>query len=223
MAAAPTYADYVRDELAPPWLKRTDLDAGWLAAHGEVLDDLVARVRAAVKLRFVLDCVADALPYHGAARGLERYVGDTDASYRARLARAWELWQLAGTAAGIVAILNAAGFSHVAVYEALGAAAPGEAVWPPDGDAANWSRFWVLIDASVGAYTPFAWKSVTWGSGGAGNRTWGSGWTWGSNATREQVATLRRIVRTWKPAHMVCAEILVDLPSGSRIRWPGQV
>jgi hypothetical protein len=48
-------------------------------------------------------------------------------------------------------------------------------------------------------------------------------WTLGSTATPEEVATVRKIVRTWKPAHMVCEYIVIvfdetewdsDPPSG---------
>jgi hypothetical protein len=99
------------------------------------------------------------------------------------------------------------------VYRATGPACPGEGVWPPT--AGTWSRFWVHLDVTV--TNPFNWTAVTWGV----SRTWGQGHTWGSTATAEEVALVRRIIRKWKPAHAVCAQILVDLPGGTRLRWPG--
>jgi hypothetical protein len=40
---------------------------------------------------------------------------------------------------------------------------------------------------------------------------WDDGGTWGSDATFEQIETLRQLILLWKPAHATCAGILVTL------------
>lgn len=199
----------------PAWL-RARVGAAWRGAVGALLDWYLDVAKQAVKARHVQTSPEDGLAEIGRERSIERYPADTLATYRARLLLAWDLWQQGGTAAGIIAALNAAGFGSVAIYTALGAAPPGEAVWPPDGNTANWSRFWVHIDATAVGGNPFNWAAVTWGS-----LNWGAGWTWGSTATAEQIALVRRVVRLWKAAHEVCAGLLIDLPGGHRIRVPG--
>lgn len=231
---ATTFVEYLRDELAPGWLRKPKA-ALFLEGFGLLLDELVTRAKDAVKQRFVLLCAPDALGYHGLERGLERFGIDTDATYRARLAIAWALWQLAGTAEGIVTLLAFAGFRTTAgvpiatVYSVLGGVPPGESSWPPDGDLANWSRFWVFLNATTASNTPFNWQATDWGGAFWGSGTWGGGadtiwggWgvgTWGSSALTPEVDLTRRIPKTWKAAHEVLGGVVVDLPGGRRVRW----
>lgn len=198
----------------PSWLQGPR-GLAWFAAHGRAKDLMVQAARVAVKTGFVHDCPADALPHHGAARLLPRYPGDTDDTYRARLAAAWDLWEWAGTRHGLLLMLEAMGFPHAAIYNVRDATPPGEVSWPPDGDTANWSRFWVFLDATVD--NPFGWVKRTWGSGWR----YGDGSTWGSTATRDQINLLRATIRLFKPAHAVCAGIYVDFAGGARARWAG--
>jgi hypothetical protein len=186
----------------------------WFAVHGRAKDHMVRAARVAVKAAFVADCPLDALAYHVRARLLPRYPGDTDATYRARLDQAWSLWALAGTRAGLLALLAALGFPHAAIYDARDPTPPGEVSWPPDGNPGNWSRFWVFLDTSLD--NPFGWTLQTWGGGWH----WGDGSTWGSTATPGQVAMIRGALRLFKPAHVIVGGIFVDV-GGTRLRWPG--
>lgn len=202
-------------ERAPGWLQGPH-GAALLRLFGRSLDILLAAHKAAVKCRFVAVAPADALPHHGDARGLARYPGDTDATYRARLAGAWSFWQQAGTAAGILAALDACGFHNAAVYTARGSAPPSVSPWPPDSDTANWSRFWVYLDVTADADNPFGWAPVAWGE-----RDWGDGWSWGSTATPGEASLVRGVIRTFKAAHEVCAGVYVKLPGGTLLLWTG--
>jgi len=73
--------------------------------------------------------------------------------------------------------------------------------WDWDGSSSSWWRFWVIIyppaDGSL-------WARTKWGQG-----NWGSGGTLGSTATREQVQTIRSLVREWMPAHAMCMNIII--------------
>jgi hypothetical protein len=190
--------------------------AGYLRAIGEALDVQLDAAGQAVAARIIALAPPDALGWIGAERLLPRYPGDTDDTYRARLQRAWDLWQLAGTAAGILAALDACGFHSAAIYAARAATPPGEASWPPDGDTGNWSRFWVFLDVTSPANNPFDWQPTIWGTG-----AWGTGGTWGSTATTGEVALVRGIIRTLKAAHELCSGLYVDLPGGRRLRGRG--
>jgi Phage tail protein (Tail_P2_I) len=212
-----TYERWQSEDLAPPWLQRR-FGAAWMRVHGRAKDLLVDATRQAIKARFVGLCPADALEYIGRDRLLERYPVDTDDSYRARLAAAWEAWLFGGTERGVRAALEAAGFGSVTIYTTQ---SPG---YPPDADAANWSRFWVELAPPFPPYV--AWEAVLFGAAPTGSgQLFGAGWTWGSTATVADVSFVRSIIRKWKPAHAVCAQILVKLPKSGggfhTVRWPG--
>lgn len=64
--------------------------------------------------------------------------------------------------------------------------------WNWDGDAARWSRFWVIVYPT----SIFAAPARSWGVG-----VWGvTDGTIGTKATAEQITTVRGIVADWKPA-----------------------
>lgn len=133
----------------------------------------------------------DALALLGDERLSPRYAIDTDATYRARLRNAWERWKQGGSEIGLKAELAAYG---------LTAEVKLNNEWDWDGNAANWSRFWVVLHdhpwlppAELGEPGPVLDGTTTLGS----------------TATPEEVDTVRKIVRRWKPAHMVCSHIIL--------------
>lgn len=137
------------------------------------------------------DLPADAIAYKGRDRGLDRGPTETDAQYLARLRDAWTAWEFAGTETAIISQLALIGVTATIVEN-------GD--WDWDGNTGAWARFWVLIESSP-------WSGSTW-QWGDGTR-WGDGSTWGTTASVEEVETVRRIVRQWKPAHCFCDSIIV--------------
>ena len=74
--------------------------------------------------------------------------------------------------------------------------------WTWDGyTPTRWWRGWVIIDSSAGPWTIDVWDFTG---------LWGDGGTWGSSATLGDVASIRRIIDRWKPAHMTCMNIIVS-------------
>lgn len=130
----------------------------------------------------------DALPYVGSERAIERYPSESTATYKERVQGAWVAWPQAGTLGGVLSQLTAAGFD-AEIKEMKD--------WDWDGDAANWSRFWVVLHNT-------GWNRTTWGDG----RVWGEG-VWGCDAPRDEVHALRRLLQKWKPAHVVCIVVAV--------------
>ena len=148
---------------------------------GLPLDILSEWANQGVKARFFDSNTfpADALPLLGAERLIERYPADTDETYKARLKDAWNIWQEAGTQAGIRRQLEAFGLRDIEFRS--------NTDWNWDNQPDNWSRFWVILNKSGHSFE----KGRIWGDGSV----WGGGWTWGSTATFEEVSTIRRIIR----------------------------
>jgi hypothetical protein len=221
-----TYKNFQADS-APPALQHERWRA-FTGALGDAKDAVALAARDALRSMLVGECPEDALAHIAAERRLERFPTETTEQHRARLAAAWASFEFLGTKAGLVGALTAAGHSPV-VYEANAAAPPWwVGAWPPAsegpmpsawvgtwpvpaGDVAGWpSRFWVDLKLT-------AWSPWTWGSG----PFWGDeDRTWGSTATRAEVALVKRIIRRWRPAHCVCIGVFVELTDSSRILWP---
>lgn len=64
----------------------------------------------------------------------------------------------------------------------------------------RWFRGWVIIDSTTAPWAVDIWELVA---------LWGDGGTWGSDATVAQVAAIKRIVDTWKPAHVNVVDIII--------------
>lgn len=64
----------------------------------------------------------------------------------------------------------------------------------------RWWRGWVIIDSSAGPWTADFWDD---------GETWDDGGVWDSTATPEEFGALRNIIDKWKPARMVCKNIIV--------------
>jgi hypothetical protein len=188
-------SDYSTYEIqrAPVWL-RAPYGAGWLEAHGLVKDGLVEAARQAVVARFVTGAPSDALPYAASDRTLERMPPDTDATWRARLADAWNLWAWAGTRKGVKEAVERTGyFASVALYDYV--------EWPTGPDANGWPTFWII--ASGGPWD----DDGNWDDDG----DYDDGGTWDTTATPQEVELVLRQVRLWKPPHAWCAGVLVLL------------
>lgn len=159
----------------------------FLTMLGKAYDKLVSQGKDAVKCRFIENSPTDALPYNGSAMSIERYPTDTDDTYRERIKDAFNTWQFAGT---FDTVLDQ-------VHKLLPDVPVGIIVnrdWiPPDGDTAWWSRFWVTVENS-------AWDDDDeWGDPG----DWGDGGLWGTSATAEELTTLKKVIKKWKPSETI--------------------
>jgi len=224
-----SYAQHQQDLM--PGALRGPYGLAWAKAQGTLKDQLATRARQSVYLGGIADPEArgrevpdDGLARHGADADLERSPIDTAASYRARLAAAWEVHGWAGTPYGYayaLSLTSAAirGARFVAQYQ-----------WtPPDGLTALWSRFWVLVwtgPLTVGRFTVGPWAIV--GSTASsfslltvGSFVVGDGSTVGSDMTVAQLAEVRRALAKWKNARDRVPALM--LASGAIVRTPGLV
>lgn len=167
----------------------TSLRGRWGAAFGRILgaacDLVLDGAKDAVKAGFVASAPVDALPRLLADASMEALPGETSSAQRARVAAAYETWELAGTFAGLdlaAAQLSFEGYTFRTARSFL----PG---LPPDHRADLPSTWWLFVP-SFG----HPWQRTEWGAG-----TWGSG-TWGSNASLADVARVKRPLRSQSPA-----------------------
>jgi hypothetical protein len=165
--------------------------AGTLGLFFDLLSERVVQgVRA--RLLNYRDQPLDAVAYLADERMSPRYAVDTDATHLARVRNAWARWAQAGREAGML--------DELAAFGLLDAEIILDSDWDWDG-AEYWSRFWVVVHAPH----PWTYPPDLADPGLVLDGTW----TLGSSATPEEVDTARRIVRRWKPAHMICSHIIV--------------
>jgi len=177
-------------ELAPPWLRGRWGEA-WNGTVGLAMDMVAEGAMQAVKARFIKQAPADALPYAGTDRQIERAPGESDETYRARLLQAFETWQLAGTNKGILAALAVIGYPKAKIFESHD--------WFPTDP--RWWRFWLVIDP------PHAFTSWKLGDGTKlGMKLLGL-----DAKDKTALDLLRRVVRKWKAAHTVCEKLIIVL------------
>jgi hypothetical protein len=187
------WQDY-QAELAPPWLRQGAGEA-WLRGVGDAKDGLELRLRESVKARFPAEAPLDALTRIGGDRGgLERGVTETEAAWRARLRGAWDVWPWAGTPTGVLRALAFAGYTSVVLVTGTGRAhtldISGNVVTTLAGDvmpSGFWNGFRVLFVSPL----PPSWVPTPPSNGS------------------DEVNTLRRLVKQWKPGHAIFEDMVV--------------
>jgi hypothetical protein len=225
-------------KLVPSWLSADD-GGNVLASLALVKDDFAARAKLGLMARFPSYAPDDdALAAIGRDRKIVRGIGEPAAAYAARLVRAVDDMKRRGSpfamleqlraylqAPCVVRTVDRRGnwYSIDAAGNESSSIATGNWNWDSTEAAPCWGRFWVVI-YPVGGTLPWAPSdSVPFAS-----RT-----TIGTTATPDQVASLRSIVRDWKPAGTKCEWIVVsydaaywgpssipaDLPDGTFRNW----
>lgn len=153
----------------------------------------------------------DALPLLGWERNMPRYPVETHQQYRTRLHGAWDAWGFAGNESAIIAQFEAAGFDGIELKEPLRTHSDtlevhGDWERAPLG---YWSHFWLFLPEGTHSY-----PSGTHTFGGLG-LSFGGGALFGSLLTVEDVALLRGIANKWRPAHVICREIVIEFSGPS--------
>jgi len=171
------------------WLRGPNAQA-FLVLLGAEKDDKVGELRAAIKARWPGIGPPDALGLQGQGFDIERFPGESDELYTARLQRAWETHRLAGTAAAVVESLHAYGIPDVQIVEDWGGEfAPGD--W--------YSRFWVVLGPNFGT-SGIETLTMPFKLGTA---------TLGTTATPDQVRAIKRQVLRWKDTHGLPVRIIL--------------
>lgn len=175
------------------------LSAGWFGVLCGLTGDLIAEgMTAATRMPWLKDPNSpdDVLPLIANERGLQRYPGETPASHRTRLVKAWDSYSFAGSATEIEAQLAAYGY-------------PGKVTFFPGRDgpfgqlAPYWSQFWLTFPTGTHPVTS---EGPPWDS-----FNWDDGHVWGPvGYTPEFAATLHAIVNKWKPVQWICRGFIFE-------------
>ena len=215
-------------KLAPSWLTTGDGELV-LYSLALVLDAEAERWRQSMRARFPHRCPSDALPAIGRDRKIIRGRNEPDAAYADRLVQWLDAHRTRGNPFALMRQIRAYCQADVRVrtvdrrgnwytldFDGTESALIDQANWDWDGDAVtNWSRFWVIIYPTA-AGLPWTVGPV-WGAADLWGGTWGAsgGHTWGSTATQDDVASIRSIVRQWKPAGTACEWIVIAFDAAS--------
>lgn len=180
------------NRLVPGFLRRNWGERFIGAVAGLLSDVVIEGAYQAINVRSMRSpsFPYDGLDLMGSERMLPRFPAEPHTTYKERLLAAWAIWQQSGTDGGIVYLFSLLGFA-VTVKRNYN--------WNWDGDAANWSRFWVIID-------DHDWNTDgVWDDPG----TWDDGGVWDSDATIDEVRAVRNIVHRHKPVMAICPAICV--------------
>lgn len=207
----PSFRDTAYD-LSPSRLRTSQMSRLVYATLGLPLDALADMATQATMSRFPDVCPEDALPHHGRDRRILRGPGETTDGYRARLVGWLDAWAIAGCGSSMLDQLAAYVTPHpmrMRIVTQGGVWYTREvdgttdithrdpALWDWDGDAPRWARMWVILYPPPGLWSP----GPKWGDASLWGGSWGSpGYTWGTTATPEGVASVRAIGKQWKPA-----------------------
>lgn len=182
-------------------------------AHDMLVDGVLAR--------FPGYGTTEALPHIGNDRLIDRGPTEPDVGYASRLSRAFDTWRNAGGPYALldnlrayfeptpipVRVVSDRNVWHeidpVTAEVTRTKASLFNWIWDPYSllPAPRWWRGWVIIDASDGRWTQWL--------VGDPDIFVGDGHTVGSTATIGEVASVRRIVRRFKPAHMHCVNVII--------------
>jgi hypothetical protein len=184
----------------PTWLLDPQSNA-WLESIGQTKDFLLDRILQGVKARFPEFAPTDALDLIGQERLIPRLTDEDDDSYRARLLHAWDTWTQAGTALGLLRALYVAGYSARVLQAGKEFALDGSQnlvitnltrpSYHPAGIAPG---FWSAFDVIIGPTLPVGWPPVP-------------------AITDPAALQIFSIIKLWKPAHALCAHVII-LESG---------
>lgn len=209
---------YLRKFLGPERFT-SDGESLLIGASLDVVKDGYFEVwRQSLLARFPETAPPDGLAQMGRDRRVIRGINESSESYAQRLLRWLDDRQTAGNAFALMQKLaeytgplcsfrtvDARGNWYSRSADGTLSLHLKEANWDWDGlpVGKRWARFWVIIYPN-GLWT----EGPGWGDDDA--PTWGdAGTTWGSTATPEQVATIRFLIRDWKPDGTRCVNVIV--------------
>jgi hypothetical protein len=203
---------------APPWFL-SQWGIRVLYSLGIQWDAIVDAMVQGVLQRFPEKCQPYSLPYIGVERRIQRGFAESASQYVARLMPWLDdirvkggpfalMDQLRGYLTGYnvpMRIVNNAGCWASIEYDGTRSVVMSPpASWDWDGDAALWSRYWLIMYPPIDLWTSFATSTDI------GTRD-----TVGSTITQAQVQDIFQIVMAWNPPHANCVCVILAFDGGS--------
>jgi hypothetical protein len=219
----------LRKKLTPSWLHTGDSELVGYALD-LIKDAFITRVFQGLLVGYPQQdpngtaAPVDALAMMGRDRRVVRGIGETDEAYALRLRQFLTDRRTCGNPFTLMKVLAAylgdgTSFRTVDVrgnwYSRSSAGVETSSLaaanwdWDGAGSTARWSRFWVII------YPGTLWNTTTddWGDA---DLDWAeTDHVWGCTATPDQVATVKHLIRDWKPAGTRCVEVIAAFDANS--------
>lgn len=185
-----------REEL-PTWLD-DEVGQEFEGVRGRAQDVEIRNLKDAVVMSQLEGAADEGLDRLGPGYQIERFFGESHASYRRRLERAWEMWKMAGTRgtdevpSATVQSLREYGIEDVELRE--------DHEW--EAALGEWfSRYWVILG-----------PTMPWGPMQTPFQTQAGVTTQGSTATASEVRAVKRQVLKWKSPHGYPVQIILRFP-----------
>lgn len=181
------YVQFLRT-FTPPWLRRY-----WGALYTDMLGELLDAAKTAVVDAAGLvspDNTTDALDLHAAARRIPIHSSLTSAEKRVLVWKCWDMWVLAGTEGGIIAMFEALGFTGVTI------------------SLTTYPEYYVAITGNTDRcvqYVDFDW-------GLPSTQSWDMGF-WGG-VYEEWQAVICQVIQRFEPAHARCLKVRLTTTYG---------
>lgn len=185
----------------PPWLQG-EWGTRFRNAIGGLLDVMALGTTGgageAAKSHAIAVAPQDAIQVHGEDRWIHGITGESLEGYRERLVASWDSISALGPADGLEQLIADVLGASVELYDVstdnwLAGYQPNNL---EDNNAANWSRFWVVIPE------PHPWTLLTFSP----STLFGPNQTFGLDITQSQISLLRQAVQQYRPAHMIPVE-----------------
>lgn len=222
--------------ISPPWFSKR-VAQRYLWSIGLVLDAMKQKMENGIKARFPNVYTDESLADIGNDRLIDRGPTEPAAAYGDRLSGAFDTWRSAGNAIKLlenVSAYFAPSLIPIRLVDDLGfwfeldpttgavtRTRPGPTA-APVGDKLRTQRaprnwYWDTSSATSATWRPWrAWVVVDASDGrwqqwyiGTSQVVLGDGHTLGSTATADEIASIRRIVKRFKPAHVHVVNIVV--------------
>ena len=198
-------------KLAPSWLTTGEGELV-LYSLGLIMDSFAERMRLSLQAKMPTHAPTDALSRLGRDRKIVRGINEPAAAYSARLLRYLDDHRVRGNpyalmdqlaeycqADVMIRTVDRRGNWYTRERDGSRSVLLDQGNWDWDGTAVTqWSRFWVII-YPTSAGEPWS-QQTQWGS---------TSRTTGTTATTDQIASVKSIVREWKPAGTKCEWIII--------------
>lgn len=229
--ASNNYNIYTQD-LLPTWMLTPD-KLPYFVVSGDMKDENASAAVDAVQDSFIQTAPDDALAHIGVNDFIEKPEIFTNAQYRAKLQRTWEIWNRSGTPSLLIDEIKELGLPNVGILPEYTEIAPFKFIetlpgFNEIGITSNrlfdngpitesmidfWSNFWLVI-GQPHPFRQLLWGSFVWGT----NHPNGFPILWGDiDGDATLVARIIRLIRQYKPAWTSCRGIIFVLGDDAKV------
>lgn len=178
----------------------------WAVVHGAAKEAYAQASREATKARLASTAPSDALTYCAGNVGFARARNESQTALRARILRAFQIWQYCGTRKGLIDALDG-------LFPEYPPSAEIEEYWDDpasfDGDDTRWARFRLEVSIPHWGAAPL-WDAFHWDDGSH----------WDLTAPDAEIRAVKDTIHRWTPAYARCVRLRVRVAGGVVVDIP---